>query len=79
MPLQKRIVVQLDGIRLYVTQFGLRQCSMHGGGCIFGAKRIICDLNRQTCRLKQFPVSEVGRDQSALDTAFKDTCKDQAL
>ena len=40
---------------------------------------MIRNLNRQTRRLKKLVVSKIGLDQPALDAAFKDACKDQAL
>ena len=40
---------------------------------------MICNLDRQTRRLKKFVVSEVGLNQPALNAAFQDARKDQAL
>ena len=78
-PLQKRIVAQMDGILLHLPQLALRQSLLHGGRHILGAKCRIRNLDGQTRCLKKFVVSEVGLNQPALNAAFQDARKDQAL
>ena len=78
-PLQKRIIVQMDGIHPHLPQLIWRQSPPHGNRHILGAKCLIRDLDRQTRCLKKFVVSEVGLDQPALNAAFKDARKNQAL
>ena len=78
-PLQKRIVAQMDGILLHLPQLTLRQSPLHGNRHIFRVKRMIRNLDGQARRLKKLVVSEIGLDQPALNAAFKDTRKDQAL
>ena len=78
-PLQKRIVAQMDGILPHLPQLIWRQSPLHGNRHILGAKCLIRNLDRQTRCLKKFVVSEVGRNQSALNTAFKDASENQAL
>ena len=78
-PLQKRIAVQVGGILLHLPQLALRQSSLHGSRHILGAKCRIRNLDGQTRCLKKFVVSEVGLNQPALNAAFKDARKNQAL
>lgn len=74
-PLQKRIIAQMDGIHPHLPQLIWRQSPPHGNRHILGAKCLIRDLDRQTRCLKKFVVSEVGLDQPALNAAFKDARK----
>ena len=79
MALQKRIIVELHGILRYLPQLPLRKKRPHRNGCVFRAKSFIRNLYRQRCRFQKLIVSAVGLDESALDAAFKNTGKHQAL
>ena len=79
MALQKRIIVDLHGILRYLPQLTLRKRRPHRSGCVFRAKIFIRDLHRKRCRFQKLIVSAVGLDESALDAAFKNAGKHQAL
>ena len=79
MLLQKCIVIQPDGVRRHLPQLTLRQGLLHGSGYVFRRKIPICNLHRQGRCFQKLVVSQIGLDQAALDAAFKDAGKHQAL